>query len=202
LRTISFAGTRFGGVANFSGRAFLERCDLTDARFDQPPAFHDCEGLSQVDLYGSRIRFSGGRRKIAGWTTDSDVATRLRALRGVADETRNHDLERDLYIEERKAERGILFVRYLREGRTTWTRLVEQILWNTARLRSEERKVERDTLPHLLWDGLTSWMRLIVLVRDGLATATTERVVAGGKMMEITVVRITEAGRRVLEEWR
>jgi hypothetical protein len=37
-----------------------------------------------------------------------------------------------------------------------------------------------------------------VLVRDGLATATAERVVASGKMMEITVVRITEAGRRAL----
>lgn len=32
----------------------------------------------------------------------------------------------------------------------------------------------------------------------GLATATAERVVAGGRSMEVTRVRITEAGRRAL----
>ncbi len=32
---------------------------------------------------------------------------RLRALRKFAEDTKNHDLERDLYIEERKAERGV-----------------------------------------------------------------------------------------------
>ena len=31
----------------------------------------------------------------------------MRALRKIAEETKNHDLERDLYIEERKAERGV-----------------------------------------------------------------------------------------------
>jgi hypothetical protein len=35
----------------------------------------------------------------------------LRAFRKVAEETKNHDLERDLYIEERKAERCV----YLRQ---------------------------------------------------------------------------------------
>jgi hypothetical protein len=38
-------------------------------------------------------------------------ALRLRRLRKIAEETKNHDLESDLYIEERKAERGI----YLRQ---------------------------------------------------------------------------------------
>ena len=36
-------------------------------------------------------------------------------------------------------------------------------------------------------------------VRAGLATATAQRMVAGGKAMEIARVRITEAGRRALE---
>jgi len=36
------------------------------------------------------------------------------------------------------------------------------------------------------------------LVRDGLATATPERVRAAKKTMEIARVRITEAGRRAL----
>jgi len=39
---------------------------------------------------------------------------------------------------------------------------------------------------------------LVDLVRAGLATATAERMVAGGRSMEVARVRITEAGRRVL----
>jgi hypothetical protein len=35
-------------------------------------------------------------------------------------------------------------------------------------------------------------------LRDGLATATAERVVAGNRTIEIARVRITEAGRRAL----
>jgi hypothetical protein len=51
-----------------------------------------------------------------GWTTSSETALRLRALRTLAEGSKNHDLERDLYIEERKAERGILCAQYWREG--------------------------------------------------------------------------------------
>ncbi len=40
--------------------------------------------------------------------------------------------------------------------------------------------------------------QLVELVRDGLATATAERVVAGNRTIEIARVRITEAGRRAL----
>ena len=39
---------------------------------------------------------------------------------------------------------------------------------------------------------------LVELVRSGLASATPERVVAGKRAMQITVVRITDEGRRVL----
>jgi hypothetical protein len=39
---------------------------------------------------------------------------------------------------------------------------------------------------------------MVELVRDGLATATPERVVAGAKQIEVARVRITEAGRRVI----
>ena len=39
---------------------------------------------------------------------------------------------------------------------------------------------------------------LVELVRAGLATAKIERMVAGGHPMEVTVVRITDAGRQVL----
>jgi hypothetical protein len=40
---------------------------------------------------------------------------------------------------------------------------------------------------------------MVELVRAGLATATAQRVKAGRARMEIAVLRITEAGRRVLE---
>jgi hypothetical protein len=38
------------------------------------------------------------------------------------------------------------------------------------------------------------------LVREGLATATPDRTFAAGKPVEVTRVRITDAGRRALEE--
>jgi hypothetical protein len=41
---------------------------------------------------------------------------------------------------------------------------------------------------------------MVRLVRTGLATANSERVVAGGKTMEVTTLRITDAGRKALEE--
>jgi hypothetical protein len=40
--------------------------------------------------------------------------------------------------------------------------------------------------------------QMVELMRDGLATATAERVVAGERMMEVATVKITDAGRRVL----
>jgi hypothetical protein len=39
---------------------------------------------------------------------------------------------------------------------------------------------------------------MVELVNAGLATATAERVVAGGRPIEVARVRITEEGRRAL----
>ena len=39
---------------------------------------------------------------------------------------------------------------------------------------------------------------LAELIRDGLASATAERVMAGDKQIEIARLRITDAGRRAL----
>lgn len=41
---------------------------------------------------------------------------------------------------------------------------------------------------------------MVELVRAGLATASTERVVASGLKLEVARVRITEAGRRALAQ--
>ena len=132
---ISFSNARFFGFADFSRRNFKGRCDLTGARFHQPPSFDAGDRLDRLDLYGTRISFAGrftsSRQRwmfrTPGWTTDSDVANQLRRLRDLADTTKNHDLERDLYIEERKAERGILIAQYWRAG---WRSLLNPRLYS------------------------------------------------------------------------
>jgi hypothetical protein len=43
---------------------------------------------------------------------------------------------------------------------------------------------------------------LVELVRAGLATASTERMLASGRPMEVTRLRITGAGRRPLAQFR
>jgi hypothetical protein len=49
----------------------------------------------------------------------------------------------------------------------------------------------------LLAHGFTT-EQIVELIRAGLATATAERVVAGGKAIEVARVKITEAGRRAI----
>jgi hypothetical protein len=39
---------------------------------------------------------------------------------------------------------------------------------------------------------------LVDMIREGLTTAHNERVIAGGRTVDVTRVRITEAGRRAL----
>jgi hypothetical protein len=41
---------------------------------------------------------------------------------------------------------------------------------------------------------------LVELIRDGLATVTTERVMVGARKVEVARWRITDAGRRALGE--
>ena len=42
---------------------------------------------------------------------------------------------------------------------------------------------------------------MVELVQAGLATATSERVVAGTNTIEVARLQITDAGRRVLAAW-
>jgi hypothetical protein len=42
---------------------------------------------------------------------------------------------------------------------------------------------------------------MVGLVNAGLATATAERMVAGGKTIEVARVRITDAGLKALIQW-
>jgi capsid protein len=80
----------------------------------------------------------------------------------------------------------------------------------TGRKRSPPA-TRRRALELIAWspDGMTEAMLLahgltvetmVDLIRAGLATAKAECVMAGGRTVEVTRVRITEAGRRVLAE--
>ncbi len=136
---ISFANAHFDGEAIFSGRSFERTADFTNARFYYPPDFDGVTNASRIDFTGAHIGFArpGKRPWTKYWTKDSRVPLRLRAVRKIAEDTKNHDLERDLYIEERKAERGVYFVQQLealkKDSWKNWPRnagqLIAHFLW-------------------------------------------------------------------------
>jgi hypothetical protein len=112
--TISFSHARFDGVAIFSGRSFEKTANFTNVRFYSPPEFEWCSGIARIDFSGAHIGFAHPGR-LLHWNSESDVPARLRRLRKLAEDTKNHDLARNLYIEERKAERGIYLCQLLDE---------------------------------------------------------------------------------------
>lgn len=127
MEAISFAGVRFRGHASFAGRNFRGPVDFAHAYFDQPPDFSATGGWERLSLTGTRFGFSGEirfqpgtrrafRRQVRFWTTNPDVATQLRQLRGIANEIRAVDAERDLFILERMAERGVLWKSWWQRG--------------------------------------------------------------------------------------
>jgi Pentapeptide repeats (9 copies) len=103
---ISFAKARFYREAVFSKRSFEDNASFMGSRFYLPPNFDDVTNATRIDFSGAHVGFAPPGR-LVHWTEDSRIPVRLRALRKIAEETKNHDLERDLYIEERKAERGV-----------------------------------------------------------------------------------------------
>jgi hypothetical protein len=136
--TLNFRAARFNGVANFFGRTFKKPADFIRVAFNQLPNFDDCSGVGRIDFYGAKFRFTGrlGTRSefdprpilsTPGWTSDSQVVIRLRTFRKLAEDTKNHDLERDLYIEERKAERGVMFADYF--GQRRMVLLISHSTW-------------------------------------------------------------------------
>ncbi|TPV97855.1 MAG: hypothetical protein USCAAHI_02710 [Beijerinckiaceae bacterium] len=67
-------------------------------------------------------------------TYDPRVVNRIRALRKAAEEDRNHDLEHGLFMEERKAQRGLSFGQPLEALKTgswrNWPRNTAQLIAN------------------------------------------------------------------------
>ena len=104
--SISFASARFDREAVFADLSFESIADFTNARFYWPPNLDAATKVHQIDFTGARVGFVPASKWLH-LTEDSRIPVRLRALRKIAEKTKNHDLERDLYIEERKAERGV-----------------------------------------------------------------------------------------------
>ena len=86
---------RFFGEADFSGRTLEDVLNFANARFFSPPIFHNVTNVAQIDFSGARIGFVPPSKRLH-WTKNSLIPVHLRALRKIAEETKNHDLERDL----------------------------------------------------------------------------------------------------------
>jgi hypothetical protein len=113
FNSIDFSGTKFLGKATFADRDFKSEADFSFAVFAEPPDFRATKNRDNLDLMGARFGFGA---RIRGWTTKSETVVRLRRLRGVANEIHAVDAERDLFILERQAERGVLWRNWWREG--------------------------------------------------------------------------------------
>ena len=102
---LTFRHARFGGPASFAHRRFLDRAEFAYAAFDVPPDFAGATGRERIDFQGTRFRLREGL--IPGWTSRAETLAAIRLLRGVTRAANAADAERDLFVLERKAERGI-----------------------------------------------------------------------------------------------
>ncbi len=126
FHTIVFLRAQFLGPASFTNRDFKGEAIFSATGFDMLPDFRGTKHRENLDW--TRVRFAFGwypklgllRIPIRGWTTKSEIITRLRRLRGVAKEIHAVDAERDLFILERQAERGIFWRDWLGGGWRTW----------------------------------------------------------------------------------
>lgn len=126
---------RFHGEVNFSGRSFERTADFTNTQFlfrNFPPDFDSATNLSRIDFAGAHT--GAGPLHFFRLTYDPRVVNRIRALRKAAEEDRNHDLEHGLFMEERKAQRGLSFGQPLEALKTgswrNWPRNTAQLIAN------------------------------------------------------------------------
>lgn len=165
FRSVCFSHARFLGVASFVDRDFKGEADFTNAIFDVPPDFRSAKARENMDW--TRVQFKFGwyptvghiRIPVRGWTTHTDTVARLRRLRGIANEIRAVDAERDLFVLERLAERGIFWRDWWRGGLLTrlngWFRpLTATILMFLYRYSSN---FGRSALLPVIWLGIFSW---------------------------------------------
>jgi hypothetical protein len=148
---ISFSRARFDGAAVFSGRSFNGDADFTNARFYRPPDFDPSTKDARIDFTGVHVGF-GSPGRFLHLASDTKVPLRLRAFRKIAEETKNRDLGRDLYIEERKAERGVYWRQLLDELKKAPEELKKKLedideqqreVWSNSRHKAWARNAHR-----------------------------------------------------------
>jgi hypothetical protein len=128
--SISFANARFYGEVDFSGRTFEGTTNFANSRFYYPPDFDVVTNAARINFTGAHISFV--RPGHLHWTCKTEVPVRLRAFRKIAEDTKNHDLERDLYIEERKAGRGVYLGQLLE---------LDELKWNLEDIDKQQKHV-------------------------------------------------------------
>ncbi len=144
FRAIDFSHVQFLGLASFAEREFLSDAVFSAARFYTPPDFRGTKHRENLDWTGVRFSF-GGYQKLGPlripfrrWTTNSNTIKSLRRLRGIAGEIHAVDAERDLFILERQAERGIFWNDWWRADWRTrltgwWRPLIATVLMSLYR---------------------------------------------------------------------
>lgn len=130
LRSFSFSRARFLGACSFRNRTFTSSANFSGATFHDTPEFAGGDGFGHLDLSEISLSFSGRRWwYLRNWTTRSDIDAGLRRLRKIAKDVEAHDLERDLFVLERQAQRGIQFRHLVRPFAHPWV-----AVWNGGRI--------------------------------------------------------------------
>lgn len=114
---IYFTGAYFEDVADFSGRRFKGPVSFCNVTFAQVPELANVEGAGRIDPSGMTISFTGRvhipiidrELRVRHWTTKGWIPARIRRLRKIMADIHAHDIERDLFILEKKADRGVLW---------------------------------------------------------------------------------------------
>ncbi|WP_240006265.1 hypothetical protein [Pseudaquidulcibacter saccharophilus] len=118
-----FQSCVFEKTLDISGRDL--DCDFTGSIFHSLPKLLRCENHSAANFHNVKLKITSG-----SWPfikLDEKELINIRLLRKIAEETKNHDLERDLYIEERRVEQGLSLLynlNFLTKGENTiWEKL-------------------------------------------------------------------------------
>jgi uncharacterized protein YjbI with pentapeptide repeats len=110
---VNFSRAKFDGPAEFTGCNFTGPTNFSYAEFATPPEFAGSEGHGYFDVTGMKISFTGDPPWVQPyWTHDTNIATRIRCLRKIMADIHAQDVERNLFILERQAERLPLLNRH------------------------------------------------------------------------------------------
>lgn len=105
---VEFNGAIFSGAARFEGVTFDSPVDLEGARFKQVPDFRRTKLAAHFTLYNVRVSFwDDADRKFyfLKMAKDADDADKLRRLKELAVNAKDHDREQDFFASELRAKR-------------------------------------------------------------------------------------------------